>query len=428
MLFNEAAKGLYISQGEEEAWNIIAKSKFILDNLPDFFRVTQKHPENRSLLDFKSHDSLIQALPSTKDAGRSTDATFIYRDELKAHPYGRENFVSVGPCIDSGGQLVDLSTIDKSDMTNHFTERINRAMAGAYKVVMPSGLVIYRGGESHAVLVFGGWKLRPVRDENMTLDEWYQNRIIPKYTEFDREQEYPETLEEALKPSQTRAFFDVQATEAMMMDILKPFEHVKSIDLHGDIVKIYKLPAVGRQYCVFTDPSAGVEDPFHTVVIDARTWEGVAEAEGMIKADQCAIIHDQLCRFYNNAYNTWEANAYAGGDFTAKIKELNTPNQAGRRDPNTGKLLNDKMGWWTTHTLKQTMMVSLEEAIRKRLIICHNKTSINQFQHFFVPEGDEPQMPKGMHDDALMAWGGVWQLRKYQPVGIIKATTTKYRD
>lgn len=35
----------------------------------------------------------------------------------------------------------------------------------------------------------------------MTLDEWYQNRILPKYTEFDGEQEYPKTIEEAPQPS-----------------------------------------------------------------------------------------------------------------------------------------------------------------------------------------------------------------------------------
>lgn len=417
VLFKEAAKGLFMSQGEDEAWDTLGKAKFIISHLPQFLQPTQRHPDSRSILDFESHDSIIKAMPSTKDAGRATDATFIFRDELKAHPYGRDNFVSVGPAIDGGGQLVDLSTIDKSDANNHFTERVNRAMAGAHRQDLPSGLTVFRGGESGATLIFGGWKLRPVREENMGLTEWWDLRIKPKYTEFDREQEYPETIEEALRPAQARAFFDLQATEAMLGDILTPLQGIGELNIHQDMVKLYKLPQVGREYIVFTDPSDGVEDPFHTVVIDSKTWEGVAEAEGMTKADVCAQIHDELVKFYNKAYNTWEANAFAGGKFGETIKLLNTPNQAPRRNTETGQIIKDKPGWWTSSNLKKTMVYSLEEAIRKRLIICHNKTSIDQFAHFFVPEGGEPQMPRGMHDDALMAWGGAWQLRKYKPAG-----------
>ncbi len=427
VLFKEAAKGLFMSQGETEAWDMMSKSKFIIKNLPEFLQPTQRHTDNRSVLDFETHDSLLQALPSTKDAGRSADATFVFRDELKAHPYGRENFVSIGPCIDSGGQLVDLSTIDKSDASNHFTERVNRARMGAIRQELPSGLTRFRRGESGAVLICGGWKLRPEREEGKTLEEWWDLRIKPKYTEFDREQEYPLTIDEALKPAQARAFFDLQATEAMLSDILSPLT-TSDINTHGGVVKTYKFPQVGREYLIFTDPSEGVEDPFHTVVIDSKTWEGVAEAEGMVKADICAQIHDELVRFYNKAYNIWEANAFAGGKFGETIKLLNTPNQAPRRNAETGKIVQDKAGWWTTSNLKNTMISSLEEAVRKRLIICHNKTSIDQFVHFFIPEGGVPQMPLGMHDDALMAWGGVWQLRKYKPVGEMKVSHWQYKD
>ncbi len=423
VMFSESAKGLYISQGENEAWDMIGKSKFILTNLPSYLQLTQRHADNRSLLDFTANNSLITALPSTKDAGRSTDATFVFRDELKAHPYGRENFVSVSPCIDSGGQIVDLSTIDKADTTNHFTERINKAMAGASRKVLPSGLIVFRGGESGAILVFGGWRLRPVREEGLSLEEWYDLRIKHRYTDFDREQEYPETVEDALKPAQTKAFFDISATESMLLDIIEPLRINKEIDTSNGMIKIYKLPQVGRKYCIFTDPSDGVDDPFHTVVLDAKTWEGVSEAEGKIPAEDCAAIHDRLVRFYNNAYNTWEANAQAGGKFTNTIKDLDTPNQAPRRDFNNDSVIKDKMGWWTSEPAKRTILYGLKEAIFKRLIVCHNKTSILQFQRMFVPEGGTPQVPKGMHDDAVITWAGVWQLRRYAPIGDMKITS-----
>jgi len=62
----------------------------------------------------------------------------------------------------------------------------------------PTGLEIYRNPNTKAVLIFLGWNLRPVRTEGMTLDEWWKNEIIPKYGEFERQKQYPKTIEEAL--------------------------------------------------------------------------------------------------------------------------------------------------------------------------------------------------------------------------------------
>ncbi|KKL15359.1 hypothetical protein LCGC14_2506370 [marine sediment metagenome] len=40
---NSAVKGLYLSQGEKEAWAMIAKTRYIHTNLPDFLRLKEKH-------------------------------------------------------------------------------------------------------------------------------------------------------------------------------------------------------------------------------------------------------------------------------------------------------------------------------------------------------------------------------------------------
>jgi len=411
-LFTEAAKGLFISQKEEKAWEMVANAKSIWEKLPDFLRASLKHDDNRALLDFTTHKSLIQALPSTRDAGRGTDASFVFRDELATHPFGRENFTAVGPTIDSGGLQVDLSTIDKSDATNHFTERINRAKEGATRENLPSGLVIFRGGESGATLVFGGWKLRPVREEGFSLEDWFESKVKPKYTSYEIEEQYPETIEQALSPIETRPYFDIEAVEGMLADVMEPL-FASDIDTHNGMVKVYKLPLIGRQYCVFTDPSEGTDDPFHTVVIDAKTYEGVAEASGKVPVEICAQIHHELAMAYNKASQVYEANSVAGGRFGEILKLLKTPNLAPRRDASTDKIIEGKRGWWTSESSKRTMLQRLSDGIHKRQIICHNKESIEQFRRFFIPAGEKPRMPKGLHDDALMAWAGAYSLTNY---------------
>ena len=416
----DGAKGLFLSQGEKEAYDLIDKSKFILNNLPDYLRPVLKHPDNREVIDFKTHQSKLETLPSTEKSGRSTDATFVIRDELANHPYGEANFRSIGPTIDAGGQLIDCSTINKDDADNHFTDRVIRAKRGATRKDLPSGLTVYTGGESGAMLVFGGWRLRPVRQEGLDIDDWFELRVKRKYSAAAIEQEYPATIEDALSQPQSTAFFSVKATDDMLLQELEPLK-TSPIDTRNGIVKIYKLPVIGGKYIVYTDPSDGSEDPFHTVVMDARTFEGVAEAGGFLKADECAWIHDDLVRAYGRAYNSFEVNAFAGGKFSETIKSLNTPNVAPRRNA-TGRIVDGQSGWWATKDGKRTSLFGLEEAIRNRLIITHLRETVLQFKSCIRKDG-EITMVKGIHDDAIAAWAGVWAARKYAPVGEMKITS-----
>ncbi len=419
-IFMDGAKGLFLSQGEKEAYDLIDKAKYIINNLPHYLSPIQRHPDSREVIDFKTHQSKLETLPSTDKSGRSTDATFVIRDELSNHPYGEANFKAIGPTIDAGGQLIDCSTINKDDAESHFTDRVLRAQRGATRKDLPSGLTVYTGGESGAVLVFGGWRLRPVRQEGLDIDEWFELRVRPKYTSAAIEQEYPATIEEALKQPETSAFFSVRATEDMLLQEQEPLK-ASPIDTRNGIVKIYKLPVVGGKYIVYTDPSDGSEDPFHTVVMDARTFEGVAEAGGFLKADECAWVHDDLVRAYGRAFNSFEANGFSGGKFTETIKSLGTPSVATRRNA-TGRLVEGQIGWWATGDGKRTSLLGLEEAVRKRLIITHLRETVLQFKSCIKKDG-EITMVKGVHDDAIAAWAGAWATRKYAPVGDMKVTS-----
>ncbi len=428
--FSEAAKALYLSQKEGDAWDFLGKSKFVWEHSPSFLMTPILH-DSRGWIKFEGGGE-IMALPSTDNAGRGTDATLVVRDELANHPFAATNYTAISPSIDSGGQLIDLSTINKLDPSNHFTERVERAWRGAHKRVLKSGLEVYTGGESKAVLIFAGWKLRPVRQEGMTLEEWFETRIKPKYSPFQIEQEYPETLVQALKPSETRAFFDVKALEDMLMQVQSPLRNV-DFDTHNGMVRVYKPPITGRQYIIFTDPSMGIEDPFVTVVMDSITGEGVCSATGMIPAAQVGAIHDQLVRNYNNAFNSGEVNAQAGQAFIDALTALNTPNVAPRRTVE-GKIIRDRKGWVTAKPMRDKALGDLKEAVRTQLITVHDRDAIEEFRHFIVIGIEESgkvitgkvgskdvgtnkvKAVGKLHDDWIMAWAGAWQIRKYAPL------------
>ncbi len=405
--FNENAKVLIMSQGENEAWDMISKIRFIYNHLPEELKVPIKN-DTRGLLTWEGMNSEIKSLPSTEKAGRGTDATLVVRDELAYHPYGEENFNAISPAIDSGGKLIDLSTINKTDVDNHFSNRVKEA----------------RDGKSKAKLVFLGWKLRPVRKEGMTLDDWFNLNIKPKYTPIKLEQEYPETIDEALRPTTTKSYFEISKLDEMEYDIMHPIKQ-NVIDTHNNIIRVYKPPDRTRVYAIYTDPSAGSEDPFVTGVIDAYTGEVVCTASAKLKVDLCAGIHDYLVRQYNNAFNSYEYNS-VGIAFGMCLDNLNTPNQAQRRSPN-GALINEKKGQYMSGDFKKQIFGDLALAIVNRKFIIHDREFMIQSKQVLRNDDGTPETSVKLHFDWLMMMAGLWFLMRYISFSEWKISSGHYR-
>ncbi len=163
-LFFPNVKVLLLSMGETSAWELVSKCRFIYRRLPVFLKRKTGH-DSRSAFELPENDSVIRALPSTEDAGSGFNATLVIRDELEKHPYGEENMAAIGPTIDAGGQSIDLSTARKDKIDTHFKKRYKQAQLG----------------DIGAKPVFLGWRNRPMRQEGMTLDEWFQERVVKKY-------------------------------------------------------------------------------------------------------------------------------------------------------------------------------------------------------------------------------------------------------
>ncbi len=397
--FYENVKVLFLSQGEDEAGDLINKCKFVDDHLPEFLR-SKRDPDQSGLIGFPDLYSEIKALPSTEKAGRSTDATIVVCDEWEFHPYAEMNFGALKPTIDAGGQFIGLSTADKTKMNTFFKRKYWEAKAGT----------------SEFVKVFLGALERPGRTM-----EWL-NKSTKDLTAWQAESEYPLTEEEMLSTLRTRKFFSEDAINQMKEYAREPLKHELS-DRFPGIVKIYKLPVQNRRYCLFTDPSDGKDDPHAIIVRDFSSKEWVAVSHGKTTADQCALIHDELVKLYNNAWNSYELNSRAGGIFFEKLKAFNTPSQCPYIDDNGNLDKKGKKGWWTSHTLRNKMLYTLEEELRTQQNTIYSKECLDELSYFIVPEGDEPQCPQGGHDDIVIAGGGVACISKYMPSGTTEVHT-----
>lgn len=387
--FNENTKILMLSQGEEEAFDLVSKCRFMEQNMPDWMQ-SIRNPDQSGLIGFQETKSEIRALPSTEKAGHGTDATVVICDEWEYHPYAELNFAAIKPSIDAGGQFIGLSTADKTKINTFFKQKYHEALAGT----------------SNFVRIFVPWHARPGRTK-----EWF-TEIAKDYKDWQLEQEYPDNEQEALGILKARKYFDQQALDEMPVRI--PV-HCEIADKYKGIVRVYQLPIPGERYSIFTDPSDGKEDPHALVVRRYKTGEWVAVSHGMIPAGECAEIHDALVRFYNDAWNSYELNSRAGGIFSEKISQLDTPRQCPFLDTNGQLNTSGKRGWWTSKSLKGRMLLNLEEHVRLRVDTIYDKEAIDELKVFFIPEGEEPQAPQGAHDDFVIAGGGVIMIDKYMP-------------
>ncbi|KKN25861.1 hypothetical protein LCGC14_0880480 [marine sediment metagenome] len=390
VLFHDAAKVLIMSKGEPEAFAMIAKCRFIYDNLPDFLKPNEKHPDNQGIIDFYDSNSEIRALASTKGAGRSTDASLVVRDELADHPYGETNFAAIGPTIDAGSaQMIDLGTLSFEDVNNHLTKRVIDA----------------RDGVSNAHLHdLANWRLRPTRDDYLSLDEWFEKQIIPKYPAYQREKEYPESLAQALAPPKTICRFDLDALNDLEKRCTSPIREERN-----GLVKIYQEPIVTGKYSMVMDSSEGsaLSDPCAGGVFD-RWKTRVVSIHGKITLEEQALILFDLYERYNEPYTAVERNS-CGLTLITKLKDLGIAKWFYHDRAKT------KEGFWTG-TNRSDMIADLADAIFTRDINEPEIDVINEFRSFIrtdkYPAGEARG---GAHDDFTMMWAIELQIRKSMP-------------
>jgi len=388
----KADKTLLFSKGELEATELLNKCYAIHANQPPSFQVALDS-RSSTKMSFKVTGSVIQALPSTENAGMSFQASRIVADEHIEHEYAAKNYMAAKPTIDSGGgQFISIFTSNEDKLDSLAVELF---LGG-------------REGKNGFKSLFFPYTVRPGRDDN-----WYEKtkQSIPESElqgitpDMYMARNYPKSIEEALSPSKTIAVFDKNVLDSMMGQTENPKDGFPDIDSH--IVHIYRPYTIGEYYVAASDTSHGVGKDYNTtLILNVKTGAVVADIyDNKLSPEELAYHSVKLLKLYNSPIWFIEDNDWGRVTITT-AQNLGYKN-FGRYG---GKDKNDKIGWHTDERTRTDIWGSLIPAVNNRQIVIYNKEGLKSL-YDIIRQADENGRIEAMsnrHDDYAMTLGIAW--------------------
>lgn len=281
MLFRPAATSLIFSKRDEEAIELLDfRLKGTYQRLPEWMKartVTLDAKHDWHL----SNGSMSKAFPTT--GGRSYTGSVALVDEADFVQDLDMLLNAVKPTIDAGGQMLLISTVDKSQPESAF-KRIYRAAVE---------------GNTEWAPVFLAWTARPGRDA-----DWYASQkadVLARTGALDDlHQEYPSTPTEALSPRTLDKRIPAPWIEACYQP-LKPIAPADGPAIEQ--LMLYRTPIEFRQYVIGIDPAEGnpTSDDSALTVMDVMTGEEVAVLAGKYEPDVIASHADAIGAYFNGA-------------------------------------------------------------------------------------------------------------------------------
>jgi hypothetical protein len=380
MLFNPVQTVLLFSKRDDEAVELVSfRLREMYLRLPEWMHTDGVTTD-------KDHEFALgsgsRAIAHATTGGRSYTATLAILDEADHTPDLRKMLDAVQPTIDSGGRLVLISTVDKSEPEAAF-KKIWRAA---------------RAGENQFHPIFMPWSAAPWRST-----EWYEEK---KKSTFGNTgsldalwQEFPATEHEALAPRQLDKRLAAQW-------LLQCYREEKPIDPAGNYAPMYRLPAIpslmvyarpqqGHTYVIGCDPAEGnpTSDDSALAVLDTASGEEMATLAGKFEPTVFADYAHQLAEFYNGAMVMCERNNHGH----AVIAALDGYGLA-------SSLLaghDGKVGWMSSMLGKVRLYDCCADACRNGEVIIHDFGTYTQLSSI---DGSTLRAPEGQHDDRADAF------------------------
>jgi hypothetical protein len=375
MLFHPAATVLLFSKRDDEATDLLDfRLKGIYARLPEWMRA-------RSVVRDSGHEwelsngSRALAFPTT--GGRSYTATLVIVDEADFIDRLGELLNAVKPTIDAGGQLVLLSTADKSKPQSEFKAIYREAKFGG----------------TNWKSIFLPWSVAPWRTP-----EWYEleraEKLRTKGSEDDLWQEYPASDDEALAPATLDKRIPAAwirqcytAQKPITAGELPEIERSKMPAIPG--LEVYQAPQTGRRYVIGADPAEGnpTSDDSALTVLDAESWEEVAALAGKYDPAVFAGHMDRIGRWYNSAGVLVERNNH-GHAVLLWLRDNSTLTRLAGHD--------EREGWLSNSKGKTLLYDCCADAFRDGETTLHSFATMTQLQSI---EGATLLAPEGERDD-----------------------------
>lgn len=388
MVFRPGSVVLIFSAGDTEAKNFLARLKGMYAHLPDWMQPATEL-DNDHVLHFTTGSRAI-SFTSSKKSGRSQTATLAIIDEADWLPYFSNTIAAVKPTIDNGGQLVMLSSPDKTRPNSPF------------KTLWRNG----RSGAADYRSIFIPWFAHPNRSP-----EWYA-QIVADAEHIDTvHQEYPASPIEALAGLSYNKRFAPDWLTAVS-DFREPI-HVRGAPAVPGLV-IYDAPEPNRVYTIAADCSEGdvTSDPTPIVVFN-DAWEEVATAYGIWEPAIQAQYLMSIAEFYS--HHATDSGLGGGYSLSVIVPERNNHghsvilavkillNSGGTMRKGISLYVNPfdkKPGWLSNIKYKPQSIDNAAEAFRENAVKLRTEANVLEIANI---DASTLKAPEGDTDDRAMA-------------------------
>tara|TARA_Y100000592_G_scaffold74264_1_gene115775 strand:- start:8670 stop:10277 length:1608 start_codon:yes stop_codon:yes gene_type:complete len=379
-IFKKDKNILVIATKLSVAVNFIRKVKTMLRSLPGWLVLPQIVADNRQTIEF-NNGSIIKAVPTSDDAGRSEALSLLIVDEAAFVKNFDTLWMGLYPTLSTGGEAIILSTPN--------------GVGGQYHKLYTDAVL----GENEFNPIKLPWDVHPERGE-----DWFSTET----KNMSKRQIAQELLCDFVASGET--FLQSENLEWIRDMVREPQ------DRWGDDnnIWVWQYPMSSHKYIISADVSRGDAKDFSTFhVIDVDTDEVVAEYKGKIPPDRFGELLEWTGKKYYNALICPENNTF-GYTTVMKLKDIGYPNLY--YESSRGFLIGNytasqekKVPGFSTQGKSRVQILSkLEEVIRNRSIRIYSSRLYDELKTF-IWKGHKAQAQKSANDDLVMALAiGVW--------------------
>jgi hypothetical protein len=382
MLFHKEKNIVVLATKFSTAANLVKKVKSMMKNLPEWLKLAQIDIDNRTSFEL-SNGSIIKAVPTSEDAGRSEALSLLVVDEAAHVDKMDAIWTAIYSTLATGGRCIALST--PKGTGNWFHKTYTDAVDGE--------------NEFNPIELM--WNVHPERDQawfeketkNMSKRQIAQELLCNFNTSGDT----------VIHPD------DLASIHANLKDPIYRTGYDRNF-------WIWEKHDGDCQYLLTADVArgdGGDNSVFHVIKLD--TMEIIAEYQGKPSLDMYAKILYDAGVEYGSCLLVVENNGI-GISILEKLINMGYPNlyysiksTHEYVDAIQGETMDGAVAGFSTTTKTRPLIVAkLEEFIRNKILTTYSTRIYHEFKTFVWHNG-KPQAMRSYNDDLVMALSiGCW--------------------
>jgi len=380
VIFQKHKSVIILSKGDSESTEVLDRIKLMYDELPEFLKpgIAEDNKHNMKL----RTGSVIKSRPSGKQSGRSLAGSFLIIDEAAFIDSIDTIWAAVYPIISTGGRAFVLSTVN--GIGNWYHDVYQAAVNGE--------------NSFHPIDI--RWQEHPEYHYNPDYEHLYEGMREKGLDIYSWEKTTKKNLPTKQWLQEYECSFLGTGETFVEGDILKQLSQQTSEDYytkHNNRMRVWQEPQPQYNYMISCDTSLGRDrdySAFH--IINMYNGQQVAEFySNRTPINDFAKIISTEGMLYNIAHVICERNTIGNNliDWLYNMYEYENLWADEKGD----------LGFQVTAKNRDSILASLEEAIRTDLIKINSTRTCDELMTFIITDTGRVQAERGHHDDLVMS-------------------------